>query len=405
MGVGMGFCGPLMDLLGLPTIGVCLIGKSSTGKSLSLELAVSPWSQPDPKKGSGLAKTFRSTANAVDAVASRGNGTILAYDELNLAPKKDLEQIIYTVSAGVGKDAMDVNRDLRDNPFAWSTFVVITGEKTPAEYLAKESGKILGGGAETRQWNVGVVGFNEAVSHEFIKSFREEGFRKNFGHAGKLFVQSLFDGGYVSDPNSLRKEHGEIAHDLAKGVSGKLGRTAEIPATICLAARLVGRLGILPVEAAQRIEDATRRLWGLYLEGPVANGNEAVKDRINQWITERFGTTICGCDDPTTARGLVREGWYDDRHFYLTDENLVRAEGGTLGPKEIHNILNGLSLVGPGRSREHKKRYVPKNSGVQAYPLVRATADKTGFGDPSYGGVEGAGISAISRPHAPGEAF
>jgi len=81
IGVLAGFAGPLVDLTELDTCGVNLSGVSSVGKTLAQRLAVSVWSSPDIRRP-GLFHSARTTDNAIEVIAHRAYGTVLALDEL-----------------------------------------------------------------------------------------------------------------------------------------------------------------------------------------------------------------------------------------------------------------------------------------------------------------------------------
>lgn len=381
LGTAIGFCGPLMTLLSLPTVGISFIGKTSRGKSIALELATSVWSYPEPGKG-GLARTFRTSAAAVDAIAAEANGTILAYDELNTAPKKDIQGIIYTISSGVGKETMQQDRSIRKNEYRWSTFCVMTGEMTAAEYLYQATNKTIhmGKGVEARFWDIGVSGLNQKVEQKVISDFQKDGIRKSYGLAGPTFVQALFDKGFVDDPRELVLRHREIVKTLVGVESGKLGRTAEIPAIIILAGQLACEFDILPSGAGERVAEAVMGLWGDYKAGPAASEDLEVRDNINQWIMERLNNSVVPAESRESSRANVRDGWYDDDFYYLTGTKLIEAAGAVLPRDEILATLKRLNLIGAGRSDVRKTRYVPKQGALEAYPLIRIKEGNNGFG-------------------------
>ena len=76
----------------------------------------------------GLLQSALSTANAVEMLLSRGNGTVLALDELALMRGEDQGRLIFEIYSGTGKQRMRAEGGLREVA-SWRTFALLSNEK------------------------------------------------------------------------------------------------------------------------------------------------------------------------------------------------------------------------------------------------------------------------------------
>lgn len=81
--LGVGLVGPVLELLGLPNIGVDESGESSTGKSTALDLTACAWGAPLKMPGS-IAFSARGTVNGFEQRMGARNGAVVLIDETNL---------------------------------------------------------------------------------------------------------------------------------------------------------------------------------------------------------------------------------------------------------------------------------------------------------------------------------
>ena len=78
--VSAAFAGPLLGLLGHEGGGFNLYGQSSRGKTTIAQAAASVWGKGDSP---GFVRLWRSTANAIEAIAAMHSDTLLPLDELD----------------------------------------------------------------------------------------------------------------------------------------------------------------------------------------------------------------------------------------------------------------------------------------------------------------------------------
>ncbi len=192
---------------------VHLWGGTESGKTVGLMLAASVWANPEMGK---YIHTFNSTAVAQELSASFVNSLPLILDELQIVKdKKDFDQLIYQLSEGVGRNRGQKSGGLQRTG-TWNNCIITTGEQPI-------SNSHSGGGAINR-----II----EISCEDTKIFKDpaglvEVIRKNYGHAGKLFVDAL-----------MEERRMDLAKATQKGLYKELTET-EITEKQALAASLI----------------------------------------------------------------------------------------------------------------------------------------------------------------------
>ena len=122
--VSTAFAGPLLGLLGLEGGGFNFYGQSSRGKTTVNKAAASVWGKGDSP---GFVRLWRSTANALEAIAAMHSDTLLPLDELGVIDAKDAAPATYQLAGGTGKGRSRRDGSLRQS-LMWRTMVLSTGE-------------------------------------------------------------------------------------------------------------------------------------------------------------------------------------------------------------------------------------------------------------------------------------
>ena len=212
LGVLAGFAGVIVSLVGLDTCGIDLSGRSSSGKSTAQRLAASAWSTPDIRRP-GLFQSARATDNAVEAMAQRANGTVLALDELAHMNGKEAARTIYTICGGKGKNRMTADAQVRA-AYSWATFAILSGEVSLEEKIRGDGGEWLAGMA-VRIPDFDVTGVNRNVGPTILRDIAQ--IELHFGHAGPAFVKALIEHGLHRQAVGLRDRVLKAAKVLAGG--------------------------------------------------------------------------------------------------------------------------------------------------------------------------------------------
>lgn len=171
---------------------VHLWGGTESGKTVGLMLAASVWANPEMGK---YIHTFNSTSVAQELSAAFCNSLPLILDELQIIKeRKDFDQMIYQLSEGVGRSRGKKTGGLQRTE-TWSNCIITTGEQPI-------SSSHSGGGAINR-----II----EISCEDTKIFQDPAglvdvIRKNYGHAGKAFIDGLEQDGMLQLAKDTQKD-------------------------------------------------------------------------------------------------------------------------------------------------------------------------------------------------------
>ena len=94
------FAAPILKILGEDSGGFNIKGNSSTGKSTALTVAASVWGSPK------YLQQWKSTDNAMEAIANSYNNCLLCLDELGQVDGNIASDMIYMLANGSGKNRL-----------------------------------------------------------------------------------------------------------------------------------------------------------------------------------------------------------------------------------------------------------------------------------------------------------
>lgn len=178
---------------------VHLWGGTESGKTVGLMLAASVWA--NPSMGDYI-HTFNSTSVAQELSASFVNSLPLIIDELQIIKeKKDFDNIIYSLSEGVGRARGQKSGGLQ-KVGTWKNCMLTNGE-------FPISGSASGAGAVNR-----II----EIDCKDVKLFKDpvhtvDIIKRNYGGAGRIFVEYLQMG---DNANIARRRQKEIFRELLK---------------------------------------------------------------------------------------------------------------------------------------------------------------------------------------------
>jgi hypothetical protein len=385
LGVIAGFAGLLIDLTGLDTCGISLSGMSSSGKTLAQKLAVSVWSSPRAGVG-GLFRTVRSTENAIEALAQDSSGTLLSLDELSHADGRVIGRMIYSIASGVGKSHMRPDATLRGT-YAWSTFIILSGEHSLEEKVRRDGGKWLPGMA-VRIADVDVTGVNRAVDQARIDQIK--GISSHYGHAGPAFVRALITEAMHQEPEALRDRILTAGRQLAgESADSALVRAATTFGLLAVAGQLAIHFGLLTAQPGQ-INEAVRWAWTQFCASSDAlalDPERQAVDHIRGWLAERWDVTVKATSGQTGHGGRETVAWYDDDIVYVPTKRLAEAAGDALKERHIAKMLADKGLLAKRHSEKRLAvQWVPNVGPVQCYALRRDVFGRTNRDrDPAMG--------------------
>ncbi len=185
------FASVLIKVLGKLNFMVHLWGGTESGKTVSLMLAASVWANPAED---GYIQTFNGTQVAIELLEGFTNSMPLILDEFQLVKdKKMFEGIVYMICEGIGRLRGKKTGGLQDTP-TWKNCTLTSGE-SPITNASS------GGGAVNRIIEVECKDklFKDAPAVADVV-------RKNYGHAGRLFILLLSNEAAKEEAARLYKE-------------------------------------------------------------------------------------------------------------------------------------------------------------------------------------------------------
>ncbi len=381
IGAVAAFAGPILGLVGLDTCGINLSGLSSGGKTTAQRLAVSAWSSP--RVGEALLQSMRTTENAIEALAQRSSGTVLALDEIAHVDGKAVSRLIYSIAGGVGKARMTSAATLKDS-YAWATFAILSSECSLEEKVRQDGGQWMAGMA-VRIVDIDVTAVNRVVDQAQLDAIG--GVSRNYGHAGPAFLRALIEAGMHRDPDVLHERVNRAAQTVAGSGADSARLRAALPFGLLLVAgELAKAFAILP--ASTPVSEAVRWAWLRFAESSDAVALDPAEQAIGNlrhWIAERWGTSIREVKTETGMRDAV--AWYDADTVYLPVKRIREAAGGVLKEQHIVRMLSERGLL--ARRHDAKRialRTVPHVGKVDVYALRRDEfgRHKTSEASPSH---------------------
>ncbi len=282
--VAAAFASVLVQPLGALPFFVHLWGtKSSLGKTVALMAAASVWA--DPERGR-YCQTFNSTVVGHELFAAFLNSLPLIVDEMQLArdEKGRTKFNVYQLAEGVGRTRGNKSGGVQKTP-TWGNCIITCGE-TPL------TGDSAGAGAKNRVIEI------ECNSELVVRdgNATSNALRRNFGHAGREFVDRLRDAG--DKPANLYKEAFRALS--ASDTTDKQAMSAAlIVAADALAAEwIIGDTPLTVEQIASFLQtnaavDVNERAYSFMCDWVVQN--------VNKLRGGRDGTENCGILETDTA--------------------------------------------------------------------------------------------------------
>lgn len=292
--IASSFASVLIELLHINPFIVHLWGKSGTGKSVTLIVAMSIWGNP---KIGHLVKNLNSTNVGMERLSAFLNNIPFAGDELQAIKNKysDFNELIYKLTQGEGKSRGTVDGGIAEQ-LKWNCAFLTTGEEPITSEFSKEG--VKNRVIEIEDNNTIIENGKEVVN--FLVN--------NYGFAGKEFVENL------PSVEELQKRHTEIFNKLNERYKST-GKQTNAIATVLLADELTSKNVFednpLTIEQAEKYFtkdiDEAERIYNLIVDWLFAN--------INKF--ENYSSEVWG-------KYIAIEDGEDKRiqHFYINNKVL-----------------------------------------------------------------------------------
>lgn len=180
----IGFSAPVASLISkvvdIETLIVHVFGESSTGKTRSVKLAVSPFGKPSDSKD-GLVQSWNGTQKSIIQKMSGVHGVPIVLDESSMTRIKDFTNFIYQVSMGIETSRLTTDIVQRERG-EWSGVILSTGE---VSILGKSNQNT---GLRVRTIELDNIAWTNSAEHA---EALDKVVMNNYGHAGPIFVKHL----------------------------------------------------------------------------------------------------------------------------------------------------------------------------------------------------------------------
>ena len=193
-----GFAGVLLKFLGLDSGGFHLFGTTSRGKTTALQVAASVFgngADPAHSGKSSMARRWNTTANEAEGLAATHNDNLLVLDELGTCTARDYSALVYMLTGGQGKAAMDANRNLKPMR-AWRVLILSSGEISTRAKISED--RTPRGGQQVRLLDIrvpeeGVIVEPHGLAPAQFVDQVKRACGECYGTAGPAFVRVLVE--------------------------------------------------------------------------------------------------------------------------------------------------------------------------------------------------------------------
>ena len=318
--VSSGFAGPLLGLLGQEGCGFNLYGQSSSGKTTLAEAAASVWGKGDSP---GFVRSWRSTANALEATAALHTDTLLVLDELGVVDPREAHAAAYQLAVGTGRGRAARDGSLRQ-PLTWRTMVLSTGEVRIADKLV-EAGQRARAGQQVRLIDIpadagaGFGAFDNEGAKGDAKVLADEikaAAQSSYGTAGPEFVRRLIadDDDKIADTIKAMVDAFRT-HYAPEGADGQVLRVCDKFGLVAAAGELAREFGIVPWNEGEA-RDAARRCFNDWFDSRGGREAAEVQAAISQvrLFVEQHGDFRFEPMSGTPDRPVInRAGWHREK--------------------------------------------------------------------------------------------
>lgn len=353
LGMSCAFVGPLLKLTNSEGGGVHMVGDSSSGKSTIALAASSVWG------GKEYRRSWRMTANGLEAAAALFNDGFLVLDEISECDPKDVGEIAYSLGNGYGKQRANRSGTAR-SVTRWLVFPLSNGERTIGTAI-KEGGCRVKAGQSMRLLDLPTrrqhgawdnlhglehgAALSDLISHEALE---------NYGHAGRAFLERLThdDQDFCERLNQMKSHPGF----RADGAEGQEKRAAGRFALIALAGEIATEYGVTGWPSGTATEAAIigYQAW----KAQRGEGNEENRQIFNALLDfiERHGDSRFSNMDDESSNKIIhnRAGyWHDEngrRTYYLIADGMNEALKG-FDFKLALNFLEENGIIPPGNNK------------------------------------------------------
>ena len=353
--ISAAFSAPLLKRVGMEGGGFHLYGRSSIGKTTLIRAAASVWGKgaTDP----GFVRSWRSTANHLEAVAALHTDTILPLDELGVVEAKEAAATVYSLTSGVGKGRANREGYARRS-LTWRVIVLSSGEIRLTDKLVEDRRRPHVG----QQVRLVDIPADAGAGFGVFDSGGEDGDSQTladqiktaaqtyFGTAGPEFVRKLIAEG---DPGKINQMIKLFRRNAPKDPDGQVLRVVDRFGLVAAAGELTIQFGIVPwapgaaIKAARVCLDA----WFNDRGGACAGEEMAAISQVRLFIEKhgeaRFDKVNTTDNIPIRDRAGWRRGDGDAQEWLILPETWKTDICAGLNPTAVAKALAARGMLKP----------------------------------------------------------
>ena len=272
--VACAFAGPLLRPAGMESGGFHLRGDSSSGKTTALKVAASVYG------GAKYLQRWRTTDNALEAIAAQHSDCLLILDELAQVDPKMAGESAYMLANEQSKARATRTAAARPR-LTWRLLFLSAGELGLADHMA-EGMKRARTGQEVRMADVpadagvGMGAFENLHGHEGGAAFARhltQAAAAVYGATGRAWLQWLTDHADTLKARTREAANALTAQLVPEGASGQVERVGARFALVGAAGELATVAGLTGWQAGES-ERAARACFNAWLaqRGGIGNG-------------------------------------------------------------------------------------------------------------------------------------
>ncbi|HEX5806101.1 MAG TPA: DUF927 domain-containing protein [Macromonas sp.] len=353
--VASAFAGPLLRPAGVESGGFHFRGDSSSGKTTALKVAASVWG------GQSYLQRWRTTDNALEAIAAQHSDGLLILDELAQVDPKTAGECAYMLANEQSKARATRNGAPRAR-LAWRLLFLSAGELGLADHMA-EGMRRTRTGQEVRMADIpadagaGMGAFEQLHGHEggaAFATYLTGQATTLYGSAGRAWLQWLTDN-VDTLKGHMREAMNGLALDLVpEAASGQVHRVGARFALVGAAGELATAAGLTGWTKGES-ERAARACFNAWLAARGGAGNGEVVSMLRQ--VRRFlelngdgrFTFWHRATDDHNAKTLQRAGfrrWVTDRGEPIkSNAEYQRAYGEEITPMDAATTLTEYFIM------------------------------------------------------------
>ncbi len=265
--------------------GFHLRGDSSTGKSTASLVAGSVCGGGGRL---GYCRTWRSTANGLEAVAELHNDSLLVLDELSELDAREAGDTAYMLANGAGKARMSRTSVLKRSA-SWCLLVLSNGEISLADHIAA-AGKRARAGHLVRLIDIPAdAGAGLGIFEDLHEAADADSFARHLSAAARncygtplrdfLAFVTVCQQDAIDDVRKKRDQF--VADQIPEGASGEVSRSGRRFGLVVAAGELATELGILPWPAGEATR-AAEICFQAHLDARGGAGSADLQQAIRQ---------------------------------------------------------------------------------------------------------------------------